>query len=91
MPELNPLETAIQNALNVASLLDKLASGVIETGPGADLRLISENVFERRTYTSRNVQHLKRLMSQTWFTDALTMEQFMTINDAIVKGEEYMQ
>jgi len=90
MPESNSLQIAIQNALTVATLVDKLASGVVESA-GGDLRLATENIFERRTYTSRNVQHLKRVMSQTWFTDALTMEQFMTINDAIVKGEEYMQ
>lgn len=90
MPESNPLQIAIQNALDVATLVDKLASGVVESA-GGDSRLTTENIFERRTYTSRNVQHLKRVMSQTWFTDALTMEQFMTINDAIVKGEEYMQ
>jgi len=90
MPESNPLQIAIQNALDVATLVDKLASGVVESA-GDDARLATENIFERRTYTSRNVQHLKRVMSQTWFTDALTMEQFMIINDAIVKGEEYMQ
>ncbi len=38
----------------------------------------------------RGISHLKRLMSQTWFTDALDIDQFTTLNDAIVAGEEYI-
>jgi hypothetical protein len=29
-------------------------------------------------------------MSQTWFTDALDIDQFTTINEAIVAGENYI-
>ena len=79
--------TAITNALSVATLLNKLVTGVIDP---SDDRLSSSNVFERKTYVIRNVGHLKRLMSQTWFTDALTIQQFTTLNDAIVAGEDYI-
>jgi hypothetical protein len=79
--------TAITNALSVATLLNKLVTGVIDP---SDDRLSSSNVFERKTYVIRNVGHLKRLMSQTWFTNALTIEQFTTLNDAIVAGEDYI-
>lgn len=89
MPE-TIIQTSIDAALQVADLVTKLASGVVATEPTADPRLKTDSVHQRRTYTSRNVQHLKRLMSQTWFTDALTMEQFATINDAIVAGEDYL-
>lgn len=79
--------TAITNALSVATLLNKLVTGVIDP---SDDRLSSANVFERKTYVIRNVGHLKRLMSQTWFTNALTIQQFTTLNDAIVAGEDYI-
>lgn len=78
---------AITNALTVATLIDKLVTGVIDQ---SDERLASANVFERKTYVIRNVGHLKRLMSQTWFTDALNVDQFITLNDAIVAGETYI-
>jgi len=78
---------SITNALTVASLIDKLVTGVIDQ---SDERLSSANVFERKTYVIRNVGHLKRLMSQTWFTDTLNIDQFTTINDAIVAGENYI-
>jgi hypothetical protein len=29
-------------------------------------------------------------MSQTWFTDVIDVDQFTTINDAIVAGEDYI-
>jgi hypothetical protein len=89
MPESN-IQTAIDTALQVASFVEQLASGVVLTEPNADARLKSENIFQRKTYASRNIQHLKRLMTQTWFTDALTMEQFTAINNAIVAGEDYL-
>ncbi len=89
MPESN-IQTAIDTALQVASFVEQLATGVVATEPDADPRLKSENAFQRRTYASRNIQHLKRLMTQTWFTDALTMEQFTAINNAIVAGEDYL-
>jgi hypothetical protein len=89
MPE-TIIQTSIDTALQVADLLTQLASGVVSTDPTADVRLRTESIHQRRTYVSRNVQHLKRLMSQTWFTDVLTMEQFTTINDAIVAGEDYL-
>jgi hypothetical protein len=78
---------SITNALNVATVIDKLVTGVIDP---SDERLSSANVFERKTYVIRNVGHLKRLMSQTWFTDALDIDQFTTLNDAIVAGETYI-
>jgi hypothetical protein len=81
------ITTAITNALNVAAFLDQLVTGVIDP---SDTRLSSENIFERKTYVIRNIGHLKRLMSQTWFTDVLTIDQFTTINDAIIAGEEYI-
>jgi hypothetical protein len=81
------IKTAITNALNVATIIDKLVTGVIDQ---SDERLASANVFERKTYVIRNVGHLKRLMSQTWFTDALDVDQFITLNDAIVAGETYI-
>jgi hypothetical protein len=81
------ITTAITNALNVATVIDKLVTGVIDP---SDERLSSANVFERKTYVIRNVGHLKRLMSQTWFTDALDIDQFTTLNDAIVAGETYI-
>lgn len=89
MPE-TIIQTSIDTALQVASLVEQLASGVVSTDPDADPRLTVESIHQRRTYVSRNLQHLKRLMSQTWFTDALTMEQFNTINNAIVAGEDYL-
>ena len=78
---------SINTALGVATLLNKLVTGVIDP---SDDRLSSANVFERKTYVIRNVGHLKRLMSQAWFTNALTIEQFTTLNDAIVAGEDYI-
>lgn len=87
----NPIQISIDTALQVADLVEQLASGVIATDPAADSRLRVESVHLRRTYVSRNIQHLKRLMTQTWFTDALTMEQFTTINSAIVAGENYLE
>lgn len=78
---------SINTALGVSTLLNKLVTGVIDP---SDIRLSSANVFERKTYVIRNVGHLKRLMSQTWFTEALTIEQFTTLNDAIVAGEDYI-
>ena len=69
------------------TFLEKLVAGTIDN---SDPRLSSENVFDRKTYATRNIQHLKRLMSQTWFTDALDIDQFMKINDAIVAGETYI-
>jgi hypothetical protein len=89
MPE-SIIQTSIDIALQVAELVEQLASGVVATDPNADPRLRSENIHQRRTYVSRNVQHLRRLTSQTWFTDALTMEQFTAINNAIVAGEDYL-
>lgn len=81
------ITTSINTALGVATLLNKLVTGVIDP---SDDRLSSANVFERKTYVIRNVGHLKRLMSQTWFTNALTIEQFTTLNDAIVAAEDYI-
>jgi hypothetical protein len=84
-------QTKIQNsitiALEVADLVTKLSTGVIDN---TDSRLSTENVFDRKNYTLRNVSHLKRLMSQSWFTDSLDIDQFTTINDAIVAGEAYL-
>jgi hypothetical protein len=84
-------QTKIQNsitvALEVADLVTKLSTGVIDN---TDSRLSTENVFDRKNYTLRNVSHLKRLMSQTWFTNSLDIDQFTTINDAIVAGEAYL-
>jgi hypothetical protein len=78
---------SISTALTVAAFVNKLASGVIDP---SDLRLATENIFERKTHAIRGISHLKRLMSQTWFTDALDIDQFTTLNDAIVAGEEYI-
>ena len=89
MPE-TIIQTSIDTALQVANLVEQLASGVVATDPTTDSRLQTESIHLRRTYTSRNVQHLKRLMSQTWFTDVLTVEQFTAINSAIVAGEDYL-
>jgi len=86
----NIIQNSITTALMVSDITLKLASGVVETAPTADPRLKSDNIIERRTATSRNVQHLKRVMTQTWFTEALTMEQFDTINNAIIAGEDYL-
>ncbi len=84
-------QTKIQNsitvALEVADLVTKLSTGVIDN---TDPRLSTENIFDRKNYTLRNVSHLKRLMSQTWFTNSLDIDQFTTINDAIVAGEAYL-
>lgn len=87
MADTTKIQIAITTALEVASFIEKLVAGTID---GSDSRLSNENVFERKTYATRNVQHLKRLMSQTWFTDALDIDQFTTINDAIVAGETYI-
>lgn len=89
MPE-EIIQNSIDAALQVSELVEQLATGVVSTDPNADSRLQTESVHQRRTYVSRNVQHLKRVMTQTWFTDALTMEQFNTINSAIVAGENYL-
>lgn len=78
---------SISTALTVAAFVNKLASGVIDP---SDLRLATENIFERKTHTIRGVSHLKRLMSQTWFTDVIDVDQFTAINDAIVAGEDYI-
>jgi hypothetical protein len=86
----NIIQVSIDTALEVADLVQQLASGVIATDPNADPRLQTESIHQRRTYVSRHLQHLKRLMTQTWFTDAITMEQFTTINSAIVAGEDYL-
>lgn len=80
------IEIAISTALEVASFIEKLASGVVDE---TDPRLSEQNIFDRKTCMTRNVSHLKRLMSQTWFTSALDVENFTTINDAIVTGESY--
>ena len=86
----NIVQNSITAALQVSELVQKLASGVVETAENADPRLKTSNIPERRTYISRNVQHLKRVMNQTWFAEALTMEQFNTINNAIIAGEDYL-
>lgn len=78
---------SISTALTVAAFVNKLATGVIDS---SDLRLATENIFERKTHTIRGVGHLKRLMSQTWFTDVIDVDQFTAINDAIVAGEDYI-
>jgi hypothetical protein len=78
---------SISTALTVAAFVNKLTSGVIDP---SDLRLATENTFERKTHVIRGISHLKRLMSQTWFTDAIDVDQFTTINDAIVAGEDYI-
>jgi hypothetical protein len=81
------IEIAMSTALDVASFVEKLTSGVVD---GSDPRLSEENIFERKTYVTRNVSHLKRLMSQPWFTSALDIDNFTKINDAIVAGEDYL-
>ena len=86
----NIVQNSITTALMVSDITLKLASGVVETAENADPRLKSDNIIERRTATSRNVQHLKRVMTQTWFTEALTIEQFDIINRAIIAGEDYL-
>jgi hypothetical protein len=86
----NIIQNSITAALQTADLVQKLASGVVLTAENADSRLKTNNIPERRTYVSRNVQHLKRVMGQTWFAEALTMEQFVTINNAIIAGEDYL-
>jgi hypothetical protein len=78
---------SITNALTTADLVDRLVTGVIDQ---SDNRLASQNIFERKTHVIRGISHLKRLMSQTWFTNALNIDQFTTINDAIVAGESYI-
>jgi ubiquinone biosynthesis protein Coq4 len=80
------ITTSITNALAAANLINQLVTGVIDQ---SNSKLASENIFERKTQVVRSTSHLKRLMSQTWFTDALNIDQFTTINDAIVAGEEY--
>lgn len=87
MADTTKIQIALTTALEVATFIEKLAAGTIDN---SDPRLSSDNVFDRKTYATRNVQHLKRLMSQTWFTDALDIDQFMKINDAIVAGETYI-
>ena len=87
MADTTKIQTAITTALEVAAFIEKLATG---TTDNSDSRLSSDNVFERKTYATRNVQNLKRLMSQTWFTDALDIDQFTAMNDAIVAGETYI-
>lgn len=77
---------SITTALAVSNLINNLVTGVIDP---SDSRLASSNIFERKTHVVRSTSHLKRLMSQTWFTDALDIDQFTTINDAIVAGETY--
>lgn len=81
------IQTSITLALQSAAFIEKLVAGTVDS---SDPRLSNENVFERKTYAIRNTQHLKRLMSQTWFTDALDIDQFTQINDAIVAGEEFI-
>jgi hypothetical protein len=78
---------SISTALTVAAFINKLTTGVIDP---SDLRLATENIFERKTHVIRGISHLKRLMSQTWFTDVIDVDQFTTINDAIVAGEDYI-
>ena len=80
------IATSITNALAAANLINQLVTGVIDP---TNSKLASENIFERKTQVVRNISHLKRLMSQTWFTNALNIDQFTTINDAIIAGEEY--
>jgi hypothetical protein len=80
------IATSITNALAAANLINQLVTGVIDP---TNSKLASENIFERKTQVVRSTSHLKRLMSQTWFTNALNIDQFTTINDAIVAGEEY--
>jgi hypothetical protein len=81
------IEIAISTALDVSSFVEKLTSGVVDA---SDPRLSEENIFERKTYVTRNVLHLKRLMSQPWFTSALDIDNFTKINDAIVAGDDYL-
>lgn len=81
------INISISTALDVSDLVIRLTSGVIDQ---SDLRLSTDNIFERKTHVIRNISHLKRLMSQDWFTDALNIDQFSTINDAIVAGESYI-
>ena len=71
----------------MSSFIGDLVAGV--TG-SSDLRLKSENIYQRKTYLVRSVSHLKRLMTQTWFTESLTIDQFTTLNNAIVSGEDYL-
>jgi hypothetical protein len=87
MADTTKIQNSITTALEVAAFVNKLAAGTMDS---SDPRLSNENIFERKTYATRNVQHLKRLMSQTWFTDVLDIDQFTTINDAIVAGENYI-
>jgi hypothetical protein len=86
----NIVQNSITTALLVADLVAKLATGIVETAEDADERLKTSNIIQRRTYVTRNVQHLKRVMTQEWFLQALTMEQFDTINNAIIAGEDYL-
>ena len=80
------ITTSIANSLAAANLINQLVTGVIDQ---SNNKLASGNIFERKTQVVRSTSHLKRLMSQTWFTNALNIDQFTTINDAIVAGEEY--
>jgi hypothetical protein len=80
------ITTSITNALAAANLINQLVTGVIDQ---SNSKLASENIFERKTQVVRSTSHLKRVMSQTWFTEALNMDQFTTINNAIVAGEDY--
>ena len=81
------IQGSITASLEVSSFIGDLVAGV--TG-SSDLRLKSENIYQRKTYLVRSVSHLKRLMTQTWFTESLTIDQFTTLNNAIVSGEDYL-
>jgi len=86
----NIVQNSITTALMVADLVEKLATGVVETAENADERLKTTSIPQRRTYVTRNVQHLKRVTTQEWFLQALTIEQFDKINNAITAGENYL-
>ena len=81
------IQGSITASLEVSSFIGDLVAGV--TG-SSDLRLKSENIYQRKTYLVRSVSHLKRLMTQTWITESLTIDQFTTLNNAIVSGEDYL-
>jgi hypothetical protein len=81
------IQPYIEASLEVSSFVGDLVAGV--TG-SSDERLRSENISQRKTYLVRSISHLKRLMSQSWFTESLTIDQFTTINNAIVSGEDYL-
>jgi len=82
---MNKTPEQIQNSIKAAFDSVNLINGVV-----AGTAMVNDAIEEKTDTVERNVTHLEIMLTQEWFTNALTVQQTTDINNCISNGNNYL-